>query len=317
MRILVVGAGATGGFFGALLVKAGRDVTFLVRPNRAAALRERGLRLTGLGEEEVITPQLVTAAELTAPYDLVLLSVKATALQQAIDDVAPAIGPRTSIVPLLNGMAQLGELTARFGARPVLGGVAKVVTTLNAEGDIVRLASLAHLEIGEQDGSPSARLEDLRTVLEGAGITVGVPEDIVAAMWHKWVFITTIGAVTCLMRGTVGDVNAVPGGSAFALAVLAEAGAVAAAAGYTVPEGQLDVIGRMVTQDAPFASSLYRDVVAGHPTEAEHIFGDFLDHARTLRVDTPLLDLATLHLRVHQHRAAEATEASGRPSEAA
>ncbi|MFI9100149.1 ketopantoate reductase family protein [Streptomyces fildesensis] len=307
MKILVVGAGATGGFFGALLVKAGRDVTFLVRTERAAALRERGLRITGLGEEEVITPRLITAAELTTPYDLVLLSVKSTALQQAIDDVAPAIGPETTIVPLLNGMAHLGALTARFGAQPVLGGVAKVVTTLNAEGDIVRLAPLANLDIGEQDGGPSARVEEVRALLDGAGITVGVPQDIVAAMWHKWVFITTVGAVTCLMRGTVGDVNAVPGGSDFALAVLAEAAAVADAAGFTVPESQLGVITGMVKQDGPFASSMYRDVVAGRPTEVEHLFGDFLAHARALQVGTPLLDLATLHLRVHQHRAATGT----------
>jgi 2-dehydropantoate 2-reductase len=312
MKILVVGAGATGGYFGALLAQAGRDVTFLVRPSRAAALRERGLRLTGPGEEEVITPRLVTAPELAAPYDLVLLSVKATALARAIEDMAPAIGPRTVIVPLLNGLAHLGELTARFGAEPVLGGVAKVVTTLNAEGDIVRLARLAHLEIGEQDGRPSARLEEVRAVLEGGGVTVDVPADIIAAMWHKWVLITTVGAVTCLMRGTVGDVNAVPAGPGFARGVLAESAAVAAAAGHAVPEAQHEVITRMVNQDAPFASSLYRDVTAGSPTEAEHIFGDFVARARALRVDTPLLDLATLHLRVHEHRAAEAAGASGR-----
>lgn len=310
MKILIVGAGATGGFFGALLVKAGRDVTFLVRPNRAAALRERGLRLTGLGEEEVITPQLVTAAELTTPYDLVLLSVKATTLRQAIDDVAPAIGPETSIVPLLNGMAHLDALTARFGAGPVLGGVARVITTLNAEGDIVRLAALADLDIGEPAGRPSDRLDGVRALLEGAGITVGVPADIVAAMWHKWVLMTTVGAVTCLMRGTVGDVNAVPGGPGFASAVLAEAAAVAAAAGYAVPKGQLDLITGLVRQDGPFVSSMYRDLVAGYPTEAEHILGDFLDRARTLGIDTPLLDLATLHLRVHQHRTTAATGAS-------
>ncbi|MEV6249358.1 2-dehydropantoate 2-reductase N-terminal domain-containing protein [Streptomyces sp. NPDC051742] len=135
MRILLVGAGATGGFFGVRLARAGQDVTFLVRPRRTAALRERGLRVTGLGEEEAIAPRLVTAAELSAPYDLVLLSVKAGALRQAVDDIAPAIGPRTAIVPLLNGMAHLEQLNARFDAEAVQGGVAKVVTTLNADGD--------------------------------------------------------------------------------------------------------------------------------------------------------------------------------------
>ncbi|MDG4865377.1 2-dehydropantoate 2-reductase [Streptomyces sp. T-3] len=313
MKILVVGAGATGGFFGARLAQTGQDVTFLVRPRRAALLRERGLRLTGLGEDEVIAPRLVTAADLagrTDPYDLVLLSVKATALQQAMDDIAPAVGPRTAIVPLLNGMAHLTELTARFGAPSVLGGVAKMVTTVNDDGDIVRLAPLAVLDIGEQDGRPSPRAEEIRAVFAAAGIEAGVVPDIVAAMWHKWVFITTVAATTCLMRGTIGDVNAAPGGSAFAGAVLDEASAVAAAAGFPVPQEQLAAVATTVTRaGSPLTASLYRDVTVGRPTEVEHVFGDFLERARMHEVATPLLDLVTLQLRVHQHRAEQGAPA--------
>lgn len=307
MRILVVGAGATGGYFGARLAQAGQDVTFLVRPRRAATLRERGLRITGLGQEEVITPRLVTADELSSPYDLVLLSVKATALKQAVDDIAPAIGPQTAIVPFLNGMAHLDELNARFGTRPVLGGVAKLVTTVNGDGDIVRLAPLATLTIGEQDGRPSPRVDAIHALLDGAGIDASVSTDIVAAMWHKWVFITTVSALTCLMRGTVGDVSAVPGGSGLGPAVLAEAAAVSAAAGFPVPEAELAATTSIVTQaGSPFAPSMYRDVAGGRPTEVEHVFGDLVTRARALSVATPLLDLATLNLRVHQQRVEQA-----------
>lgn len=303
MKILVVGAGATGGYFGALLARAGRDVTFLVRPRRAAALRERGLRLTGAGEDEVLTPRLITADEITEPYDLVLLSVKSTALEQAVEDLAPAVGPDTAIVPLLNGIRHLDVLNARFGKEPVLGGVAKVITTLNDEGDIVRLALLAVLALGEQDGGASARTEEIRAVLAGAGIDASVSPDILASMWHKWVFITTLSTVTCLLRGEVGDVNAVPGGSGIGPAVLAEGAAVSAAAGFPVPESEQALTASLVTQTpSTFASSMYRDVVSGFPTEVEHIFGDLTARARALSVPTPLLDLATLHLRVHQHR---------------
>ncbi|MGW1892760.1 ketopantoate reductase family protein [Streptomyces sp. NPDC002004] len=305
MRILVVGAGATGGFFGARLARAGRDVTFLVRPHRAAVLRERGLRIVDarVGEDEVLTPRLVTAPELSGPYDLVLLSVKATGLDRAIDDIAPAIGPRTAVMPFLNGMAHLDRLQARFGAGPVLGGVAKVLTTLNDDGDIVRLGPLASLTVGETDGGASQRVDDVHAVLDGAGFEAEESKDIVAAMWHKWVFIVTVGAVTCLMRGTVGDVNAVAGGTDLGPAILAEAAAVSAAAGFTVPAGELAFVeGAVTRKDTPLVSSLYRDVVAGRPTEAEHIFGDLVARARALSVDTPLLDLATLHLRVHEHR---------------
>ncbi|MEU1437653.1 ketopantoate reductase family protein [Streptomyces sp. NPDC005786] len=307
MKILVVGAGATGGYFGARLARAGKDVTFLVRPRRAAALRERGLRITGLGEEETLTPRLVTADRLAGPYDLVLLSVKATALDGALDDIAPAVGPGTAIVPLLNGMAHLARLNERFGEKSVLGGVARIITTLNTEGDIVRLAPVASLTIGEQRGGTSERVEAVAAVLTDAGIDTHRSADVVAAMWGKWVFISTLAGLTCLMRGTVGDVRAVPGGQGFVTALLAECAAVAAAAGHPVRQKELDAVATMLTTDgSPLTASLYRDVTQGAPTEAEQVFGDLVERARGLSVDTPLLDLVTLNLRVHERRTASA-----------
>lgn len=305
MKILVVGAGATGGYFGARLAQAGKDVTFLVRPRRAAALRARGLRITGLGETETVAPALVTAGELTGPYDLVLLSVKATALDAALDDIAPAVGPGSAVVPLLNGMAHLDRLNDRFGEDVVLGGVARIITTLNDEGDIVRLAPVASLSVGGQRGGPSQRVESVAAELADAGIDTRVPEDILAAMWGKWVFISTLAGLTCLLRGTVGDVAAVPGGRDFVAALLAECAAVASAAGHPVPQRELDGVAAMLTREAsPLTASLYRDVAQGATTEAEHVFGDLVDRARTYSVRTPLLDLVTLHLRVHEHRVA-------------
>ncbi|GAA3648641.1 ketopantoate reductase family protein [Nonomuraea antimicrobica] len=306
-RILVVGAGATGGFFGGRLAAAGRDVTFLVRPHRAATLGERGLRITGLGERTLIEPRLIGAGEITQPYDVVLLSVKATGLAQAIEDVAPAVGRGTSIVPFLNGMAHLDALNARFGAESVLGGVVKVATTVDADGDVVRLAPMAELTIGEQHGQPSQRLREVCGLLSAPGFETAVTADIITAMWHKWVFIVTVGALTCLARGSVGEIVGVPGGARLGPGILAEAAAVSAAAGHPLPAGELDWITEMVTRrGSDFTSSTYRDVVAGQSTEVEHVFGDLVGRARALSVDTPLLDLATLQLRVHQHRTATA-----------
>ncbi|MFD8413658.1 ketopantoate reductase family protein [Streptomyces sp. NPDC059650] len=305
MRILTVGAGAVGGWFGAQLDRAGHDVTFLVRPLRAAALRARGLRVTGLGEETALEPRLVTADELAQTYDLVLLSVKSTALDRAAKDLAPAVGPRTTILPLLNGMAHLDRLGELFGRRAVLGGVAKVVTTLGEHGDVVRLAPPNAILTGELDGAPSGRVEAVRALLTGAGVDSPDTHDITAAMWHKWVFITTLGASTCLMRGSVGEFTAVPGGPELARDLLAEAAAVSAAAGYPVPAAELDFTARTVTTPGSrLTPSMYRDVLAGRPTEVEHVLGDLVARARALGVPTPLLDLATLNLRVHQHRAA-------------
>jgi 2-dehydropantoate 2-reductase len=162
MTILVVGAGATGGYFGARLAQAGRDVTFLVRPHRAGQLRERGLRIVGPGAGaeagQVVRPNLVMAGELTEPADVVLLSVKATALDAAIADFAPAVGPRTAVVPFLNGMAHLAVLGKRFGESAVLGGVVLIAVQLNDEGDVVQLSPPARrtAPAPRRSGKPTA-----------------------------------------------------------------------------------------------------------------------------------------------------------------
>ncbi|WP_410667387.1 ketopantoate reductase family protein [Amycolatopsis sp. cmx-4-68] len=302
LRILVVGAGATGGYFGGRLLQAGRDVTFLVRPGRAKLLRERGLRIVGLGEETVLAPPLVETGTLDEPCDLVLLAVKATGLTPAIDDFAAAVGPGTLVLPFLNGLAHLDALDARFGRDAVLGGVAKVATTVDDDGAVRRLAPLQSLVYGARTDPAPARLADVGAALAGAGFPAAATGRITEAMWAKWVFIAAIGAVNSLMRGTIGDVVAVPGGAEFAEAVVAEAAAVAEAAGYPVPAADLAATRRTVTDPATGGSSLYRDLLGGHPVEVEQIFGDLTARARELGVRVPLLDLVTLQLRVHQHR---------------
>lgn len=303
MTILVVGAGSTGGYFGMRLAQAGRDVTFLVRPRRAEVLRERGLRLIDAGGEERIDPRLVTASELDRPFDIVLLSVKAMALQQALDDLTPAVGPSTRIIPFLNGIAHLDELNRRFGESVTLTGVVVVPIQLSDAGDIVKLAPVASMAIGQQDRGVSSRLRAVAEELSVPGFDLSLSPDGVAAMWHKWVFLSTVAALTCLMRGTVGDVVACPGGAELGPAILSEAAAVSAAAGYPVPAEALASTTATVTEaGSPATASLYRDVRDGNRTEVEQVLGDLVSRARAMGVATPLLDLATLQLRVYEHR---------------
>jgi 2-dehydropantoate 2-reductase len=302
LKILVVGAGATGGYFGGRLLQAGRDVTFLVRPGRAKLLRDRGLRITGLGEDTVLEPPLVETGTLDRTYDLVLVAVKATGLSSAIDDFAPAVGPGTLILPFLNGLAHLDVLDARFGKDTVLGGVAKVQTTIDDDGAIRRLGPLQSLAYGARTEPAPEKLPDVDEALENAGFGAALDERITESMWAKWVFIAAIGAVNSLMRATIGDVVAVSGGTEFAEAVVAEAAAVAGAAGYPVPAADLAATRKTVTDPGMGGSSLYRDLLGGHPVEGEQIFGDLTARARELGIATPLLDLVTLQLRVHQHR---------------
>jgi 2-dehydropantoate 2-reductase len=304
-RILVVGAGATGGYFGGRLAEAGRDVTFLVRARRAEQLRRDGLVIASPHGDLKLTPQLVTGAELDASYDLVLFTVKAYGLDQAIADITPAIGPETMILPMLNGMRHLDMLTARFGEQRVLGGVCLVATALGEDGTIRQLNDLQHITYGDRHQPDSARMHAVDEAVRGAGFPTRLSRDVVGDMWRKWVFLASIGAITCLMRGTIGQVVSAPGGRAFAQGVVAECAAVSAAAGHPLPAAELDRT-RSVATDAtsPINSSMSRDLGQGYPVEADHIIGDLVDRAHALGVEVPLLELVYTHLAVYQDRLA-------------
>jgi 2-dehydropantoate 2-reductase len=303
MRILVVGAGATGGYFGGRLAQAGRDVTFLVRPARAENLRANGLQIVSPHGDVTLPPKLITTGQSLPNYDVVLLALKAFALEAALPDMAGAVGPGTMIVPLLNGMRHLDLLAERFGASAVLGGLCMISTTVDEQGRIVQLTPAHDLIYGERNGVISARVTALDGLMQGAGFSAQASESIVADMWEKWVTLAALGGITCLMRGTIGDVAAVPGGAGFASAFFDECAATALACGQPPTE---EFIARsraaMTRSGSPIASSMYRDLLAGNNVEADQILGDLLGRAHGFGVATPLLATAYAHLKVYQAR---------------
>jgi 2-dehydropantoate 2-reductase len=299
LRFLIVGAGAVGGFVAARLAGAGHHVTVLARPRSAARLREGGLRIARQDGTRVLWPAVVTAGELTSGYDAIVLAVKSDDLDGAMADIGPAVKPPAVIVPFLNGMAHVGALTGRFGPA-VLGGVLRIATELQDDGTVRVLTPQFDVELGELDGSPSARVDRLASAFKDAGADVIVPGNIVDAMWAKWVFIASLGAVTSLMRAPVGAIAAVPGGQRFAQSVLAETAAAAAACSHPVPAGQLRVTEQALTAPgSPTTSSLTRDLIAGRRTEVEAVLADLTARARAAGTATPLIDLAVLALRIH------------------
>ena len=301
MSILIVGAGATGGFFGGRLAQAGRDVTFLVRERRAAVLRERGLRIVGPGgTEEIIEPSLVTAVPAGAVANVVLVTVKADGLDAVIPQIRAAVGPDTTIVPVLNGMRHLGLLSDAFGRSRVLGGVAIISAQLDDNGDVRQLSDMLSMTIGAQDGQRTPAVARTTDLLSGAGFPVSVSDDIVAAMWQKWVFIAAACALNCLLGGSVGEIIAVDGGDETARAIVEETRLVATAAGYPLPDEAVTfMLGMLTAPGSPFTSSMYRDQRQGRPVEVETILGDLIAEGRKTGVHTPLLDAAAVALRVH------------------
>jgi 2-dehydropantoate 2-reductase len=305
VKILIVGAGSTGGYFGARLVQAGRDVTFLVRPARAAALRETGLQVLSPHGNFSVEPRLALASELDQTFDIVLVTVKAFGLPAAIEDFAAAVGPDTMILPVLNGMKHVDDLQARFGAERVIGGVCRVSTTLDAQGRIVHLAPLHELIYGELDGSRSARIEALHAFMSDAGFDAQLSTRIVQDLWNKWILLATLGGICVLARGSVGEIAATDGGGDFVRAFLAEAVAVATAAGFAPsPQAIAFTQGVLTAPGSPLTSSMYRDLMAGERVEADQVLGDLRARARHADVATPLISAAFIQLDAYQRRLA-------------
>jgi 2-dehydropantoate 2-reductase len=306
MRILVVGAGATGGYFGGRLLAAGRDVTFLVRSRRAAQLAEHGLVIKSrLGDLAIPNPPTILAENLRQPYDLVLLGCKAYDLEAAIASFAPAVGPETLIVPLLNGMRHLDVLDARFGAQHVLGGQCYISSTLDAEGRILHLNETHDLSFGERDGSRSPRVEKLAATLSGAEFDARLTDKIMQEMWEKWVFIAVGAAITCLMRGLIGDIEAA-GASGFALQLLEECSAVAASHGFAPRAAFLERNHAFFTaRGSTMAASMFRDLENGARIEADHMIGDMIQRGGEMPV--PMLRVAYAHMKVYEVRRARET----------
>jgi 2-dehydropantoate 2-reductase len=305
VRILVVGAGAVGGYFGGRLLEAGRDVTFLVRPRRAAQLAAIGLSIRSpYGDVTLSAPPTVSADLLQETYDLVLLSCKAYDLEGAVRSLAPAVGPGTVILPLLNGMGHLDPLDQRFGGDRVLGGLCLISSTLDGDGRILHLNELHTLVFGERDGADTARLAAIAAAFEGVRTEARASRAVVHEMWEKWMFIASVAGITCLLRAPVGDIVAA-GAADLATGLLGECAAIAAAHGFTPGAAVLERSRAMLTAPgSPLAASMFRDVERKAPIEGSHIVGDLLRRGQVRSVPAPLLRAADAHLRAYEARRA-------------
>ncbi len=302
MRMLMVGSGATGGYFGGRLLQHGRDVTFLVRGARARQLEQHGLTIrSATGDAHLPAPPTMLASELGDPFDLIVLSCKAYGLAQAMADIAPAVGPQTAILPLLNGMRQLELLDERFGGQHVLGGQCVISSTLDAEGVVQHLNRMHSITFGERDGSMSPRMQQITEAFADAGFDSRPSSNVLQDMWDKWLFLASLAGITCLMRGSIGQIVAAPGGTAAALALLDECRSVAERSGHAPNERVLERARRMLTEaGSPMAASMLRDLQHGHPIEADHIIGDMLARAQQYRLPASMLALVYTHLKVYE-----------------
>jgi 2-dehydropantoate 2-reductase len=313
MRVLVVGAGAIGGYFGGRLVQAGRDVTFLVRPRRAEQIRKNGFAIRVAAERADLAVRAIVSEQIEASYDLVLVTCKAYDLESAMDGCAPAVGPETAILPLLNGLRHLDLLSERFGASRLLGGQCVITATLDERGHAVLLGPTATLTFGELNGASSKRTEAIATTMQDAGFAVRLSNVVLLEMWEKWVLLGTFAGMTCLMRGAVGDIVAA-GAADLTEALLEECRQIAAAQDQMIRPDVLQRTRALLTQaNSTVMASMLRDLERGARTEADHVLGDLLDRQSELAVISPsLLRIAYLNLKTYEaRRAREGSPSAG------
>lgn len=300
MRILILGAGATGGYFGGRLAEAGLDVTFLVRPRRQAQLNRDGLCVGSPQGDIRRKVATLTHDRLDGSFDLVIMSCKAWDLAEAIAAIAPALHGSAKVLPLLNGLAHLDALDAAFGSEAVLGGLCQIAATLTADGTVRHLNPFSILIYGPRQESQRPFCQAFAEVSQGVRFDLKLSPDILQEMWEKWVLIATLAGASCLMRGPIGAIVAAPDGRDIIVAMLAESQAIAARAGHAPRAAVLERFRGLLTEPgSSLAASMLRDVEAGHPVEAEHILGDLLRRSAAAGVTTPLLRAARCQLGVY------------------
>ena len=306
MKILVLGAGAIGGYLGGRLTEAGADITFLVRDARRAQLDRDGLRLRSIFGDLDCPVAAVSAGELRPDYGMVIVTCKAYDLDSAIAAIAPGLAPDGMVLPILNGLGHMAILNSAFGQERVLGGTIKLSASRLADGTIKHNNDWHWLRFGEQEGGLSARVLAAQAAFEGTvGLEAVVQENIMQEMWEKFVHLATAAAMTCLMRANSGQILATDEGAALFQQMLETSADIARASGHPPSDEFMESYRTLFAdRQGNYATSMLRDIEDGNRTEGEQIIGLMLQRARELEIDSTLLTAAYAHLKAYEARQA-------------
>jgi 2-dehydropantoate 2-reductase len=290
MRIAVIGAGGTGGYFGGLLARAGEDVSFIARGATLAALRDRGLTVKSRVEGEFTLPVRATDdPRAVGPVDLVLFCVKAYDTMQAAEQIRPLLGPETMILSVQNGVENEERIAAVVGAEPVLGAVSGVSAHSDAPGVIALDQEPGWIRFGELGGGTSPRTERLLEVFQQTAFGAEVDPDIRIRMWEKFVVICALSGVTTLVRLPIGAILAHDETTELFRGVMAEVAAVGRARGVALPENCVDHWFEVCAGLNPGVyGSMYHDLVAGRRLEVGALNGAVVRFAQEHAIATPL-----------------------------
>jgi 2-dehydropantoate 2-reductase len=301
VKILVLGAGAVGGYFGGRLAEQGSDVTFLIREQRRDLLREQGLRVQSVHGDFTAWPQLIVSGEQASAFDVVLLTSKAYHLEESIAAIRPYVGEQTVIIPLLNGIAHIARLQAEFGPERVLGGLCYIESTLREDGVVVQTSPMHEVVFGQLTAASSERIARIQELFSGTQASFRLSENIDRDMWHKYLFITVFSGVTTLVRSAIGPIREAVYGKEIIQQLFAEVAAIIRAEGapidVDIEAKQWKVISK---QKATMKSSMLRDMEKGGAIEVDHLQGYLLQLAEKYEIESNLLQTVYHNLKVYE-----------------
>lgn len=304
MKILVVGAGAVGGYFGGRLLEKGEDVTFLVREKRKKQLEETGLKIQSVHGDVHLSPKLIVSGEKPQTYDVILVSTKAYHLQAVIKDIRPYVEKETMILPLLNGISHLDQLIGEFGEEGVLGGLCFVESTLDEKGTVIQTSPIHNLVFGERTGKNTERIQRLCQSFFNTKANFIYSEEILKEMWQKYLFISTFSGATTLMRAPIGPIRATKSGLAALEGIVTEVVAIMEKMGAPIGQEQIPLqLARIKEMGYEMKSSMQRDMEKGLQTEADHFFLYLLKRAQAENINTPILEIVYANLKVYEKAA--------------
>lgn len=302
MKILIVGAGAIGGYFGGRLLEKDEDVTFLVREKRRQQLKENGLIVESIhGNMHLAETKTILAGEKAEPFDVILVSTKSYHLASAIEDIRPYVGAETMILPILNGISHIDVLTEAFGSEKILGGLCFIETTLDENGNVIQTSPIHDLVFGERNGEKSERILKLQAAFDGTRANFRLSENIEQEMWHKYLFITSLSGITSLFRSSIGPIREQPQGVETIKSLLHETISIMKSLDTPLADDvQETTFRRLNEMGFGMKSSLQRDMEKSLPTEGDHLFGYLLETAFKKGLPAPTLSVIYANVKIYE-----------------
>ena len=288
-RVAVIGAGGVGGYFGGRLAESGVQVHFLARGATLQALKERGLVLKSIKGDASVPVYASDSTQDIGPVDLVLVALKAWQLPEVLPSLPVLLHEHTVVLPLLNGIGSVSEVSKVIPEHHVLGGLCRIISSIEAPGVIAHTGAEPSVTFGEISGVESERVQSIASMFRAAGVTVDLSQDIQRAIWEKALFVCSLSALGAVTRAPFGELRAVPETRNLLQQAMEEVHLVGRAAGVNLPDDLvLNTMSYVDSLPADGTSSLQRDVMAGRPSELEAQLGDVVRAGQKHGVPTPV-----------------------------